>query len=382
MLNRIKLIALLTLHPSAVAPFSPAFACRTEIFDRTAATATPRASSTTNYAQRLPGRPSRGRTLYDVAGSGSDHETPQEGTESEPVSQIDRPPVPEGSHDELMYALGVNLARQLGDVRPLVESGSELACLAKGLLDTVVGRITEEGQAALLQRRRDELNELVQTRAYVPTFSCWRKLQATLRRIRNSPFTHVCRLSRRDSSTAAAARNAIRDRLEQAGRDMLEEMKKSSGAKALPSGVVLHVLDHGPEGPGRGKRATKASAVKIHYHGTLADGTTFDTTVGSDPVTIPLAAVIPGWREGVLNMHEGETAMLGIPPSQGYGDAGTPDGRIPGGSTLFFKIQLLEVLTASIGGGAELLGADGKKIDSRKAENKEGGLLGADGRPL
>jgi hypothetical protein len=87
----------------------------------------------------------------------------------EPASEIDRPPVPEGSHDELMYALGVNLARQLGDVRPLVESGSELACLAKGLLDTVVGRITEEGQAALLQRRRDELNELVQTRAYVPT---------------------------------------------------------------------------------------------------------------------------------------------------------------------------------------------------------------------
>jgi FKBP-type peptidyl-prolyl cis-trans isomerase FkpA len=163
---------------------------------------------------------------------------------------------------------------------------------------------------------------------------------------------------------------------------MLEEMKKSGGAKSLPSGVVLHVLDHGPEGPGRGKRATKASAVKIHYHGTLADGTTFDTTVGSDPVTIPLAAVIPGWREGVINMHEGETAMLGIPPSQGYGDAGTPDGRIPGGSTLFFKIQLLEVLTASIGGGAELLGADGKKIDSRKAGKKEGGLLGADGRPL
>lgn len=47
----------------------------------------------------------------------------------------------------------------------MVESGAELACVAKGLLDTVVGRITEEGQAELLQRRKDELNELVQARA-------------------------------------------------------------------------------------------------------------------------------------------------------------------------------------------------------------------------
>lgn len=46
-----------------------------------------------------------------------------------------------GSHDELMYALGVNLARQLGDVRPLVKSGDELASVAKGLLDTVIGRL-------------------------------------------------------------------------------------------------------------------------------------------------------------------------------------------------------------------------------------------------
>lgn len=170
--------------------------------------------------------------------------------------------------------------------------------------------------------------------------------------------------------------------MEQAGRDMLEEMKKADGAEVLPSGVVLHVLEHGPNGPGRGKRATKASAVRIHYHGTLADGTTFDTTLGSDPVTIPLAAVIPGWREGVLSMYEGETAMLGIPPDQGYGEAGTPDGRIPGGFTLFFKIQLLEVLTASIGGSAELLGADGKKLNAKKQGKNESGLLGADGRPL
>lgn len=67
-----------------------------------------------------------------------------------------------------MYALGVNLARQLGDVRPLVETGQELAQVAKGLLDTVVGRLSETGQVSLLSRRGAELNQLITSRAYVP----------------------------------------------------------------------------------------------------------------------------------------------------------------------------------------------------------------------
>jgi len=169
---------------------------------------------------------------------------------------------------------------------------------------------------------------------------------------------------------------------------MLEEMAKQDGAIKVDTGVVVHVLEPGPEGPGKGKRPTKASTVKIHYHGTLADGTVFDSTLGkndNEPVVFPLGGVIPGWRDGVLKMHEGETAMVGIPPDQGYGNDGTPDGRIPGGSTLFFKIQLLEIMTASIGGGPELLGADGKKLPSKGeggSANSGGGLLGADGRPL
>ena len=54
--------------------------------------------------------------------------------------------IEEGSHDELMYALGVNLARQLGDIRPLVENSQELTQLARGLLDAAVGKLDEEGQ--------------------------------------------------------------------------------------------------------------------------------------------------------------------------------------------------------------------------------------------
>lgn len=159
---------------------------------------------------------------------------------------------------------------------------------------------------------------------------------------------------------------------------MLKNMADTPGVKVLENGVVLHILERGPEGEGEGTRPTKGSTVAIHYHGTLSDGTVFDSTLGGEPVKFPLAQVIPGWRDGVLAMHQGETAMLGIPPEQAYGTEGTPDGRIPGGSTLFFKIQLVEVLTGGIG-GSPLLGADGKKLK----KNDDGpGLVGADGLPM
>jgi hypothetical protein len=81
------------------------------------------------------------------------------------VDDTDAVPVEPDSHDELMYALGVNLARQLGDIRPLVENGEELAQVAKGLLDTVVGRLNEGGQTAILLKRGTELNQMIAGRA-------------------------------------------------------------------------------------------------------------------------------------------------------------------------------------------------------------------------
>jgi len=69
--------------------------------------------------------------------------------------------VEEDSHEELMYSLGVNLARQLGDIRPLVENSEELTHVAKGLLDTVIGRLDDEGQRKVLSRRGKELDQLI-----------------------------------------------------------------------------------------------------------------------------------------------------------------------------------------------------------------------------
>jgi FKBP-type peptidyl-prolyl cis-trans isomerase len=272
-----------------------------------------------------------------------------EDDEKEPT--IDRPPeYPVGSHGELLYALGVNLARQLGDVRPLVETGEELAQLAKGVLDCVVGRLSEEGQKELLQRRVKDLNELVTTRA-----------------------------------------PRIQEALAAAGTNMLAEMAATEGAITLPEptkGVVVHVLERGPDG---GTRPTRSSSVKIHYHGTLADGTVFDSTLsGDEPVTLPLASVIPGWRDAVLKLREGDVAMVGIPPAHAYGAKGTPDGRIPPNSTIFFKVQLLEILSAGIGGTPTLYGGDGQKLGNSSgggakkpsSSSSSFGLLGADGRPM
>jgi hypothetical protein len=112
---------------------------------------------------RSPYRSRTSRTLRFLQNNNNNNDN-NEGSD-EKVASLQKPPYDEGSQDELMYALGVNLARQLGDVRPLVETGDELASVAKGLLDTVIGRLEDEGQRALLQRRGQELNTMITERA-------------------------------------------------------------------------------------------------------------------------------------------------------------------------------------------------------------------------
>lgn len=105
------------------------------------------------------------RQLSPLSSLSSTPESAVEGESeaTEPVVGI--APTEPGSHEELMYALGVNLARQLGDIKPLVNSGEELTFVAKGLLDAVIGRLSEEGQIILLQQRTADLNNLITERA-------------------------------------------------------------------------------------------------------------------------------------------------------------------------------------------------------------------------
>jgi FKBP-type peptidyl-prolyl cis-trans isomerase FkpA len=100
----------------------------------------------------------------------------------------------------------------------------------------------------------------------------------------------------------------------------------------------------GAQKPGTGATPTAADTVKVHYQGSLTDGTVFDSSLQrGQPVEFPLSQVIPCWTEGVQMMKVGEKAKLICPADLAYGDRGSPP-RIPGGAALVFEVELLEIV--------------------------------------
>jgi FKBP-type peptidyl-prolyl cis-trans isomerase (trigger factor) len=102
------------------------------------------------------------------------------------------------------------------------------------------------------------------------------------------------------------------------------------------------VIDNIKEGNGASAQA--GDTVLVHYAGTLQDGTEFDnsrTRGEAFEFTLGAGMVIKGWDEGIVGMKEGGERILVIPPEKAYGDQGI--GPIPGGATLVFKVELLEV---------------------------------------
>jgi len=94
---------------------------------------------------------------------------------------------------------------------------------------------------------------------------------------------------------------------------------------------------------GEGKQPELSNTVEVHYHGTLTDGTVFDSSVDrGQTISFPLGGVIKGWQEGLAMMKEGGKATLVIPSDLAYGDAGSGD-TIPPGATLKFEVELFKV---------------------------------------
>lgn len=123
-----------------------------------------------------------------------------------------------------------------------------------------------------------------------------------------------------------------------AGQAFLEENGKKEGVITTESGLQYLVLQ---EGTGE-VHPSATSSVKVHYHGTLIDGTVFDSSVErNEPISFPLNRVIKGWQEGVQLMVEGQKVRLFIPSTLGYGKNGT--GPIPPSATLIFDVELLEI---------------------------------------
>ena len=111
------------------------------------------------------------------------------------------------------------------------------------------------------------------------------------------------------------------------------------GAEEFPSGLVYVSVT-----PGDGPMPEATDTVRVHYHGTLRDGTVFDSSrERGQPAEFGLNQVIPCWTEGVQKMRVGGTARLLCPSNIAYGDGGIP-GDIPGGAALLFEVELLEIL--------------------------------------
>ncbi|WP_207513448.1 FKBP-type peptidyl-prolyl cis-trans isomerase [Longitalea luteola] len=123
-----------------------------------------------------------------------------------------------------------------------------------------------------------------------------------------------------------------------AGEAFLVENKKKPGVIALPSGLQYQVVKEGT-----GPKPTIEDQVKVHYHGTLIDGSVFDSSIErGQPITLGLKNVIPGWTEALQLMPVGSKWKLFIPSDLAYGD--NPAGAIKEGSTLIFDVELIEIV--------------------------------------
>jgi FKBP-type peptidyl-prolyl cis-trans isomerase FkpA len=125
------------------------------------------------------------------------------------------------------------------------------------------------------------------------------------------------------------------------GEAFLAKNKSAAGVQTTASGLQYKV-----EKAGTGPKPAATDTVKVHYVGTLLDGTKFDSSVDrGQPAQFALNAVIPGWTEALALMPVGSKWTLWIPSNLAYGDRGTP-GPIGPNATLKFEVELLEIVKA------------------------------------
>jgi FKBP-type peptidyl-prolyl cis-trans isomerase FkpA/FKBP-type peptidyl-prolyl cis-trans isomerase FklB len=141
----------------------------------------------------------------------------------------------------------------------------------------------------------------------------------------------------REMMTArAAVASAAEKRL---GQMFADKAATEKGATKTPSGIIVTTLK-----PGTGPAPAATDKVKVHYHGTLVDGSVFDSSVQrGDPITFSLNGVIKCWGEALPLMKVGGKSRLVCPADVAYGDRGAPP-KIRPGATLVFEVELLEIV--------------------------------------
>jgi FKBP-type peptidyl-prolyl cis-trans isomerase FklB len=201
----------------------------------------------------------------------------------------------ESEDAQIAYSLGVNIGQNLQS-QGLLES-VELDTFMAGMLDAIGGEVkmSEEDMFAAIQLFQQRMVE---------------EQQAAL-----------------TESTAASV-------------EFLANNSSQEGVVTLESGLQYMVLDSGPAGSAS---PSATDSVLAHYHGTLIDGTVFDSSVDrGEPAQFGLSQVISGWTEGLQLMSVGDKWRLFIPAAMAYGEA-SPTPAIPPNSALIFDVEIIEI---------------------------------------
>ena len=129
------------------------------------------------------------------------------------------------------------------------------------------------------------------------------------------------------------------EKSKQAGQDFRAKAATDKNTETTSTGIVITTLN-----AGSGAAPTASDQVKVHYEGKLIDGTIFDSSIQrGEPMTFKLSAVVPCWTEALQHMKVGGKSRIVCPADVAYGDRGSPP-KIPGGSTLVFNVELLDIV--------------------------------------